>query len=371
MNAHPSVIITGARVLTVPVNHRGDWLFVALETSDGHTGWGESSHSRDDAAAARELTGLADALVGTRVEPRAEAARLVEIAPEDFVRRTAWSGVAQALLDLAGRVAGTGVATLLSGGAGTPSTLPLYANVNRMLAERSPDAFAAAGAKVRAAGFSRAKCAPFDEVSPEALYRDGPAILAPGAARLQALRQALGPDVALMIDCHWRFTEAALDALAGIARDVGAFWVEDVLPKEDATLLGRLRDRSGARIAGGEAMISTPAFQALADSGAVDVLIADVKHVGGTEALHRIAAIADARGLAFAPHTPSGPISTAASAHACAAAPNTLFVEFPFGETDWRPAFAEGESVEADRIALSAPGYGVALHPDRAGPPIR
>lgn len=42
--------IVDVRVLGVRVNHRGNWIFVQVETEDGIVGLGEASQSGDDAA---------------------------------------------------------------------------------------------------------------------------------------------------------------------------------------------------------------------------------------------------------------------------------------------------------------------------------
>ena len=67
----------------------------------------------------------------------------------------------------------------------------------------------------------------------------------------------------------------------------------------------------------------------------LDVVMPDVKHCGISELLH-IAAAAKISGIGMSPHSPSGPISTAFSAHLCSTIPNLVALEFPFGEAEWR-----------------------------------
>ena len=104
-------------------------------------------------------------------------------------------------------------------------------------------------------------------------------------------------------------------------------------------------------------------------SGCIDVVIADVKFVGGTGELDRICKMAAQHGVTFAPHNPSGPLCTASSAHVVAANPNGEVLEFAFGEVDWRPDLAPGEVLTGDRLSVSGPGYGVEIRPERAGSP--
>jgi len=90
----------------------------------------------------------------------------------------------------------------------------------------------------------------------------------------------------------------------------------------------------------------------------------DVKHCGGLLELTRIAAMADADGVAVAPHNPSGPVSTAATVQACAVLKNFRLLEFQWGEVPWRQdvlsppeRFAGGAIDVPDR-----PGFGVELN---------
>ena len=90
----------------------------------------------------------------------------------------------------------------------------------------------------------------------------------------------------------------------------------------------------------------------------------DVKHCGGLLELTHIAALAASEGIAVAPHNPSGPISTVASAHASAGLANFNFLELQYGEVPWRSDVI----VPAERFVNGTfrvpegPGLGVALN---------
>lgn len=351
----------------IPVNHRGDWIFVRVADDAGNAGWGEASGSGDDDVVLAALAEMATPLQQDDYDPDDLLDHLRRSAPADKVPRTAASAVEHAVTELVARRMGTSVAEMLSSGGNVRDEVPIYANLNRMCRDRSPETAAAAGRQAVAGGLKRVKFAPFDEVTPEGLAREGTGIAEPGADRLRALRDAIGPDIALMVDYHWRFTPETVPYLGDLARELDIGWIEDPLPELDPDEMQRLRDLSGARIAGGEALLLHEDFEALIRSRAVDVLIADVKYVGGVGPLDRICKLAADEGMTFAPHNPSGPIATAASAHVMAANPNAEVLEFPFGEVPWRTEFAAGESLIDDRFAVKGPGYGVALVPENAG----
>ncbi len=363
--------IVETKIHTIPVNHRGNWVLVEVTASDGLSGWGEASDSRDEAACIAEIERIGQRLADRDIDPLRTAAKLMDgVAATDRLARTPPSAIAQALYDLAAREKNVPVAGMLATGDAADTTVPVYANVNRMCASRDAETIAAAGRQVIDAGITKVKFAPFDEVSPQALETEGARITEPGVARLTALREAIGSDATLMIDCHWRFTAATGPLLAEIAKSLDIQWIEDPFDSWDRTAADKLRKQSGGRVTGGEDLYTHAALEKLVSSGCIDVAIADVKFVGGTGELDRMCKMAGQHGVAFAPHNPSGPLCTAASAHVVAANRNAEILEFPYGEVGWRTLLAQGERLLGGRLQVSGPGYGVDIRPDRAGAPV-
>jgi len=365
------VLVDSARWHQVPVNHRGDWLFVELTSADGQTGWGEASHSGNDAQTARSLSKLCEILKASELPDTGLPKSMVNAlanARDDKPERTALSAFEQAIVDLQSRRLQLSVAQLL-GEKNPGETVPIYTNLNRMCADRSPVTVANAGKQALLGGVTWMKFAPFDEVNVQALAEgsQAEALVEPGRQRLAALRDAVGPDVNLMIDCHWRFNPASIAVLAAVAVEFAIAWIEDpflVLTRELST---QLREQTGALITGGEQFLQFDEFERYCQTAGVDVLIADVKHVGGIGEMDRICKLAAQHRIEFAPHNPSGPISTAASAHVCAANSNARVLEYAFGEVPWRTNFAPNERVSGALIDVSGPGLGVELDLSSAG----
>lgn len=363
--------IVETKIHTIPVNHRGNWVLVQLTSADGLSGWGEASDSRDEAACIAEIERIGRRLTRRDIAPLDAATGLMDrISATDRLARTPPSAVAQALYDLAARQKGVPVARMLAGNAKVRTTVPVYANVNRMCASRDAATIAAAGKQVIDAGITRVKFAPFDEVSPKALASKGESVVEPGVARLTALREAIGSNATLMIDCHWRFTHDTGPLLAEIAKSLDIGWIEDPFDSWDRAAADKLRQQSGGRVTGGEDLFTCEALEKLIKSGCIDVAIADVKFVGGTGELDRICKMAARHGVAFAPHNPSGPLCTAASAHVVAANRNAEILEFPYGEVAWRTRLAQGERLLGGVLQVSGPGYGIDIRPERAGAPV-
>ena len=351
------------------VSHRGNWILLGLETDTGLIGWGEGSDSHEEDNCIALIDELAGGLLNQEIDLRTVATNLTQSAPPERMPRTARSAIVQALIELDAKAKNISAASYLAEGGTVLETVPVYANINRKVKVRTPEVAAQAGLETIQAGITRIKFAPFDEVTPEALEKDGEKVTEPGIARLEALRKAIGPGPELMLDLHWRFTPKTVPLLASIAKTFDVSWIEDPLPVFDPADTGKLRALSGARITGGEALFTFEDLEELSKSGAIDLLIADVKYVGGTIELDRICKMAAHHGVAFAPHNPSGPISTAASAHIVAANPNAEVLEYSFGEVPWRYDLAEGEVLDKGSLAVHGPGYGITIHPDKVGEP--
>ena len=351
--------VTSGRVHIIPVNHRGNWVLVEVKSADHQRGWGEASDSKNDSACIEEIRRYIENLKGKDIDPIAAADSLIHGVPNKRLLRTAPSAVAQALYDLSCRIEGISVAKKLSQGHEVPNTVQFYCNINRKSASREPASIAAAGCEALKAGCTNIKIAPFDEVSPQHNPNEVKNLLGLGVARLRALRDAVGPQTQLMIDCHWRFTNETAPMLAAICNDLEITWIEDPLDIWDKSACDELRNISGGRICGGENFYTFGELENLAKSGCIDVLIADVKFIGGPGKLDEVCKMAATYGLTFAPHNPSGPICTAASAQVTAANHNAEILEYAFGEVPWRMAFAKGEHLLGTEITVKGPGLGI------------
>src|SRR5688572_12602292 len=145
------------------VNHRGDWVFVRVQSDDGLVGWGEASHSGNDAAVRAEVDALAARAVGHSFFDVEALIQPLQAVGRGRVAAAAASGLEHGLWDLIGKACGQPVHRLLGGR--LRDRIPLYANVNRAVVDRSPEAYAAAARGAVDEGFAAVKCAPFDGVA--------------------------------------------------------------------------------------------------------------------------------------------------------------------------------------------------------------
>ena len=358
--------IAGLRFAGVNVTPKTNWSFVEVRSEDGRTGTGECTLANHEAALAVEVARLDGALRGADARDRNALARVLLHAPAGLVRHAAVSAVEQALWDLAGQEAGAPIWRLLGGR--LRERVVLYANINRGVAKRVPEGFAEAARRAVADGFAAVKLAPFDPfVWEDAADPAQRAAYAQGLERIAAVRDAVGPAIDVMVDCHWRFSAGGAAALVRDVARFDLFWLECPLAEANLAEIRRVRaiaNERGMRLAGAETLAGLAAFAPVIAAGAYDVLMPDIKYCGGHEEMRRIAALAQLHGIEIAPHNPTGPICHAHTVQACATIPNLGRLEVQFGETPLFfgiaagtvPAISGGAAPVPDR-----PGLGAAL----------
>jgi galactonate dehydratase len=333
----------------------GGWVFVRLRTDDGLTGWGEASHSGDDALLRRAVDGLAPGLIGRSPFDIEALVQPAALAQRGRLQAGAASGVEQALWDLVGKALGQPLHNLLGGR--VRDSIRLYANVNRAARDRDPLAYAGVALAARGEGFDAVKCAPFDDVRAPSI---DPAALARGLARVRAVRAAIGSEPELLVDCHHRFDRPTALRVADELAPERLYWLEEPLPSDAPEPLAALRARLGLRLAGGEGLIGRVGFRDLVERRALDVAMFDVMWCGGVLEAKKIAAMAEAYDLAVSPHAAAGPVASAAAAQLAVTLPNCPIQEYAYGEVPWRSELVGGEPIQDGRYRPDGrPGIGV------------
>ncbi|MEF8820637.1 MAG: mandelate racemase/muconate lactonizing enzyme family protein [Halovenus sp.] len=182
--------------------------------------------------------------------------------------------------------------------------------------------------------------------------------------RIGAVREEVGPDVELAVDCHWQYNEG--DALR-LARDLSEFdlmWFEDPAPVTDPGTYARVSRETDVPVCAGE-MLTPAQFRQYLDMDACDIVHPDVLFTGGLHATHRIAELAEMHRVPMAMHGNGGCLATIAAAHVAAASRNFLGIEYHHVETDWLAEYVERKRAplfENGAVPLTdAPGLGVEL----------
>jgi galactonate dehydratase len=362
--------ITSVEYLGVNVTPKTNWSFLLVRTDGGLAGIGECTLANQEALLEAEAARLAANVVGEDAANRNRIARLIPHAPGGLVAHAVLSAFEQALWDIAGQAAGQPIHAMLGGA--LRDAVPLYANINRGANPRTPEGFAAAATRAVSEGFRAVKLAPFEPlVWEDAADASQRAAYGQGLARIAAVRAAVGGDIDIMVDAHWRFSPGGAARLVQDVAAFGLFWLECPVAEANHAAIRRLRSMAndrGMRLAGAETLAGIGAYRTIIDAGCYDVLMPDIKYAGGHEEIRRIAALAQTAGVEIAPHNPTGPVCHAHSAHLCATIPNLLPLEVQFGETDRFFTLVGGHDLRFARgtaTLSAAPGLGNAI--DDAG----
>ena len=218
--------ITEIEPVIVHVNQRGDWVFLLIHTDEGITGLGEASHSLDDSLLVAAMTAMKPRIIGRSPFEIQALWRQFAGMHGGRVTATALSGIEQALWDIVGQSLGVPIHALFGGA--VRNRIRLYANINRHVVDRSPMGFAAAARQAVEEGFTAVKLAPFDELRAPDHIRTGPkAAWFRGVQRVEAVRDAIGEEVDLMVDCHGRMETSEAIAVGRALAACNLMWFEE------------------------------------------------------------------------------------------------------------------------------------------------
>ena len=183
--------------------------------------------------------------------------------------------------------------------------------------------------------------------------------------RLTAVRDAVGWDVEICVDCHMHYNVMDAIRLANELAHLKLMWLEDPTPIISPDSCAEVRGKSPIPICVGEMFIAEQ-FRLFIDRGACDIVHPDIMFAGGVHETRNIADYADLNYLPMAMHGNGGCLATIAAAHVAAATKNFLGLEYHFIETDWIGDFVKREGVplfsEGYIQLTDAPGLSVELN---------
>ncbi len=146
--------------------------------------------------------------------------------------------------------------------------------------------------------------------------------------RTKTLRAHVGPDIAIMVDANYIFDEYEALYFANAVGDLGIQWFEEPIQPENRNGYLRLAQRSPVALAAGESEFTAHDLTDLLAAGAIQYAQPDVTRCGGISESLRVALVADAFHVKYAPHVGfSGAICVAASLHLSAVSPNLSCME--------------------------------------------
>src|SRR5271154_968027 len=321
--------ITGISSRVVNARMR-NWIFVKVETDQpGLYGWGEATLEWKAKAVTGAVEDLSVLLIGQ--DPR-RVEHLWQVMQRQYFWRggitdlSAISGIDQALWDIKGKELGRSVCELLGGP--VRDTLRYYdhlggGSLEGMYKTVEPAEF---GERMHASiekGFTAVKAMPI----PVSELIESATTLKRSAKCVEAMREAGGDGMDIMLDLHARTTPAAAIQFGRMLVDYNIYWYEEPCWPEHVDGLVEVARALPFPIATGERLVGRWQFRELCEKRACAIVQPDVSHCGGISEARRIAAMAETYMLSVACHNPQGPISTAASLQVGFATPNYLIQE--------------------------------------------
>lgn len=340
-----------------------EYVFVSVRDSEGRTGIGEATLKEKHRSVAQAVLELGERMIG---KDAGEIERFVqELYVDDHwrggpVHNSALSGIETALWDLLGQAAGLPVWRLF-GGRVRPA-IRLYANGWFRQARDLPQLLEAAS-KTVALGYTALKWNPFLPAFKSG-QSETPAkrlnALEKAAEIVFSVREAVGPEVDLLIECHGLLSKEEALFLITKVESARPLLVEEPVHPDDSHGMSWLCARSPLPIAAGERWFTRWDVLPVIGRLPLAILQTDLCHCGGMSELKKIAAAAEAAQIRIAPHNSAGPLATIANAQVMLTCPNFLIQEVFFKDIGWTERFLDTDAViEKGMLRLSeTPGLG-------------
>ncbi|GIV71089.1 mandelate racemase/muconate lactonizing enzyme family protein [Caldilinea sp.] len=342
-------------------------VILKVETDEGLVGLGESRPVNKVEAVIGHIKDVAERFV-LGLDPFNIELLVQRLTVEDYGRpgEVAMTGLAMiemACWDIIGKALNQPVYRLLGGA--VRERIKTYAN-GWYTVERTPEEFAAAARRAVAKGYRALKFDPFGA----GYYEMERSEKLKSIALVEAVRDAVGPEVELLIEMHGRFNPVTA---VEMARELAPFkpsWYEEPVPPANYPALKKVADAIaplGVPVATGERIHTLHDYRELLELHAADILQPDIAHFGGILNTKKLAAWADAYYVLMAPHNVGGPIATAAALHLAACTPNFKIQEnFNDFDEPYVLASAPGLPAVEDGYFPLPPGPGLGVTLDEA-----
>ncbi len=350
--------ITDVKSFTMDA-YRTNWTFIKVETDEGLHGWGEASLGTRELSLAGCVEDLKRLVIGR--SPLDTEKMWFEVYRDSYWKSgeiflSALSGIEMAMWDIAGKYFNTPVYNLLGGK--IRDRVRMYANA-WFVGGREPADFAARAVATAALGIDALKWDPFGSAYMTVSTRE----MEKAVNCVGAVRDAVGPHVDLLIECHGRFNPSTAILISRELAQFKPMFMEEPVPPDNMDALAMVRDKSCVPIAAGERILTKYGFWEALSKKAIDIAQPDVFHAGGIMEAKKIAAMAEACHIPVSFHNPSGPVSNMAILQLAACVPNFLIHEIMLTDGSFRQKVSNEEVVYKDGCIMipDKPGFGIEL----------
>lgn len=341
---------------------RTNFDFVIIETDAGIRGVGEGTLEYKDKALIGAVEEIKDFLLGK--DPLNIEDIVFHLYRDSYWRKgpvlnSAISMVEMALWDIAGKYFNVPVMTLLGGQ--VRDEIKMYAN-GWFAGSKTPEEFAAKAKDAVAMGVKAMKWDPFGKSYLTLDKKE----LVQAVDCVAAVRDAVGNDVDLLIECHGRFNVATGIRVTQEMRPFDPLFVEEPVPPDDLDALAEVHKKAATPLAAGERIFSIYECKEFMEKGCADFFQPDISHCGGISALKKMAAMAETHYVTLSPHNPSGPIANAATLQLAGHLHNFFILEIMLNDVEWRKELTNEEVLFHDGAIKipKKPGLGLDILED-------
>ena len=308
--------ITGFEVRHV----RPRWLFLEIHTDEDITGIGEpilEGKAKTVEAAVRQFFNYLEGKDPRRIEHHWQAMYRWSFYRGGPIMMSAISGIEQALWDILGKYLDQPVYQLLGGQ--VRDKIKVYAHAGG----RTPEECAERSSQQVKDGFRALKIALFGATRTV----DTPRVIKDAVNKVKAVREAVGDNIDVGIDCHGRLSPSMAILMAKSLEPYSPMFLEEPCLPENVDAMVTIARSTPIPIATGERLYTRWGFREVLEKQAAAILQPDLCHAGGIWECRKIAAMAEVYYAAVAPHNPLGPIALAACLQLDACTPNFLIQE--------------------------------------------
>lgn len=339
------------------------WLFVKVSTDAGIHGWGEAYTLRGrDRAIVGQIEELGAACVDRNPF---DIKHFMQVVQDDFAQRRssfelycAQSAIEQAMWDIVGKASGQPVYNLLGGKC--REKIRVYANGWSDHCTE-PAQYAEAAAAVVEKGFTAIKLSPLPGAWRTFVPREHERHV---VAVIRAVREAVGPDVEILLDMLRRLNVSSARRLGRELEEFDLHWYEEPCLADNIDALAEVRRAVNIPIVTGETLYGKASFIPVFEKRAADILNPDICNVGGILELKEIGAMAEPYFIAISPHNfNSTTVALNATVHVGAVMPNFTLTEYYLPFAEFAGTICKEQLVpKGGYIALpTTPGLGIDL----------
>lgn len=186
-------------------------------------------------------------------------------------------------------------------------------------------------------------------------------------AKVKAVREAVGDEFDLILECHRSMDPMEALAFAKGVEEYRPLFLEDPIAPDSPETMAEIASKTAIPVATGERFINIQEFETIFQKRAAKYVRPDVCALGGLTPSHKVAAMAEANYCKIVPHNPLGPVSTAACLQLDASIENFAIQEFPSFYHQGSEAEMTKEPLREEKgyiIVPDAPGIGIELVDD-------